>query len=126
MSKLLKMIFNRLTIVLLLIALQIAVIVWFVKEAAEYYVFFQILLVIISLIFAYKIFKNNMPSHTKIPLMILLLIFPILGIFLYYFALENRMRKKFILNFKNQTFTLESLYIENKDVKDQLLNDRPD
>ena len=55
--------------------------------------------------------------------MILIFEFPILGIFLYYFSFENRLRKKFAKNIKNQTFTLESLYIEDSTIKEQLASE---
>ncbi len=123
MSKLLKRIFSRLVVVLLLISIQIVAVVWFINEAREYYYLFNIIFVAISLIFAIKVLKNDLPSATKIPLLIMLLVFPISGIFLYYFSLENRMRKKLVKNYKNQTFTLESLYVENPAIQEQLLNE---
>lgn len=46
--------------------------------------------------------------------------FQYFGIFLYYFSFENKLRKKFIKNIKKQTFTLESLYIENNAINNFL------
>ncbi len=118
-----KILLNRLSVVLFLLLLQVAIIVWFIKEAAEYYVIFNVVIMLISIVFAVKAFRNKLPANTKIPIIMLLIVFPISGIFLYYFSLENRMRKKLVKNYKNQTFTLESLYIENKAIRKQLLQE---
>ncbi len=123
MSKLFKILFNRITIVLLLLFIQVALIVLFLVEASEYYVYLNFVFMITSFIYIVKLLKKDVPITLKLPLVVLLSIFPIIGIFLYYFSFENKLRKKATNNIKNQTFTLESLYIEDDLIKNNLLKE---
>ena len=121
MFKFFKRTFNRLVMTLILLLIQIALITWVLNEAADYYALVNFIFIGISLVFAFLVLsKKDMPFSTKVPIFILLIAFPIAGIFLYYFSIQNRMRRKIVKNIKNQTFTLESLYVENKDIKEEL------
>ena len=123
MSKLFQILFSRIFIVFILIVFQVGFIVLLLNAAADYYWLIDTLLRIISFIYIIRLFKRDIPSATRVPLIILIIAFPIIGIFIYYFSMENHLRKRFIKNFKNQTFTLESLYIENNDITEQLLSE---
>ena len=121
MSKVFRIIFNRLTITIFLLLLQISFITFILNEAADYYAMVNFILIGVSILFAVLLFlKKGIPPTTKIPILIFLIAFPIAGIFLYYFSIQNRMRKKFIENVKQQTFTLESLFVENNDITQEL------
>lgn len=123
MSRLLKLLFNRVTIVLLLLSLQIFLFVFALQEASEYYIVLNIIFMIISVIYGLKLLKKDVSATVKLPIIIILIAFPFIGVFLYYFSFENKLRKKWIKNSKNQTFTLESLYIEDSDIRQQLLSE---
>ena len=123
MSKIFKLFFSRLFIVLLLLALQICFIVLVLQEASEYFVYLNIFFILISLIYGIKLLTKKVSATIKLPVILLLVFFPFLGVFLYYFSFENKMRKKLIKNSKNQTFTLESLYIEDSNIRKDLLAD---
>lgn len=121
MSRLLKLLFNRITIVLLLLFLQISLIVLALQEAFEYYIVLHALSIFVSLVYGVKLWKKDVSPTIKIPIILMLFAFPFIGIFLYYFSFENKMRRKLIKNSKNQTFTLESLYVEDSNIREQLL-----
>ena len=123
MSKIFKLLSSRLSIVLLLLALQVCFIAIVLQEASEYFVYLNIFFILISLIYGIKLLTKKVSATIKLPIILLLMFFPFLGVFLYYFSFENKMRKKLIKNSKNQTFTLESLYIENSDIRKELLAD---
>lgn len=123
MSRLLKLLFNRITIVFLLLVLQVFLIVIALQEAAEYYFVLNTIFIAVSIVYGIKLLRRDVPTTIKLPLIIMLIAFPFIGIFLYYFSFENKLRKKWIKNSKNQTFTLESLYIEDSDIRHQLLSE---
>lgn len=120
MSKLFKLILNRFSIAVFLIILQICLLFLLLNEASEYYGYVRFIFILVSTIYAIKMLKRDIPFAFKLPVLLLIFAFPILGIFLYYFSFENKLRKKFIKNIKKQTFTLESLYIENSTINNQL------
>ena len=70
-----------------------------------------------------KLLKKDVSATVKLPIIIILIAFPFIGVFLYYFSFENKLRKKWLKNSKNQTFTLESLYIEDSNIRHQLLSE---
>lgn len=121
MSKILKLIFNRVFIALFLFALQVALIIFVLQDAAEYYWILNVFFGIVNIIYAFKLLKKDISPTFKFPIVFILILFPFIGVFLYYFSFENRMRKKLVKNVKNQTFTLESLYIEDPKIRKQLL-----
>lgn len=123
MSKLFKLLLNRISVAIFLIIIQVCFIIFILKEASAYYAYIKLLVTAISAIYAIKILGKDIPITFKLPVLILIFEFPILGIFLYYFSFENRLRKKFAKNIKNQTFTLESLYIEDSTIKEQLASE---
>ena len=123
MSNLLKLLFNRVFIVLLLLALQAALLILVLQEAAEYYLVLNIIFMFVSIIYALKLLKKDVSATIKLPIILLLIAFPFIGIFLYYFSFENKMRKKFVKNLKNQTFTLENLYMEDSTIRELLSTD---
>lgn len=123
MSKLLKLFFNRITIVLLLLGLQLFLLFLALQEALKYFVILDLIFRVVSLVYCFKLFTRNVSATIKLPIILLLLAFPFLGIFLYYFSFENKMRKSLVKNLKNQTFTLESLYVENPNIREQLLSE---
>ena len=55
MSNLLKLLFNRVFIVLLLLALQAALLILVLQEAAEYYLVLNIIFMFVSIIYALKL-----------------------------------------------------------------------
>lgn len=121
MSKLIKLLSSRLSIVLFLLAIQIFFIGIVLQEASEYFLLLNIFFILISLIYGIKLLTKKVSATIKLPIILLLMFFPFLGVFLYYFSFENKMRKKLIKNSKNQTFTLESLYIEDSNIRKELL-----
>lgn len=123
MSKLFKLLLNRVSAAIFLIAIQICFIIFILKEASDYYAYIKFLTLYICVIYVIKILSKDIPIAFKLPVLVSIFEFPILGIFLYYLSFENKLRKKFAKNIKNQTFTLESLYIEDSTISEQLLNE---
>lgn len=126
MSKLLKLLLNRVSIVAFLLLVQIFFIIIILKEASEFYGYIRLIFILISIVYSIKILLKDIPITFKVPVLVLIFEFPILGIFLYYFSFENKLRKKFVKNIKNQTFTLESMYIEDISIKEQLRSEGKD
>lgn len=94
MKKFVKLLFSRLVIVAFLILLQACVIIGVFLKLSNYFIYIHYLFVIISVIIViYLINKNEEPSF-KIPWILLILIFPILGGLLYVMFGNNKMNKK--------------------------------
>ena len=121
-----KLLLNRVSIVAFLLLVQIFFIIIILKEASEFYGYIRLIFILISIVYSIKILLKDIPITFKVPVLVLIFEFPILGIFLYYFSFENKLRKKFVKNIKNQTFTLESMYIEDISIKEQLRSEGKD
>lgn len=104
MSKLFKLLFNRITIVLLLFAVQICFITLVLQEVSEYFVYLNILFRIISFIYCFKLLIKNVSATIKLPIIILLILFPFLRNFLILFFFRKQNEEKICKKFKESDF----------------------
>lgn len=78
MSKIFKLLFNRLTIVLLLLILQICFVIAVLQEASKYTIILDIIFRIISFIYGFKLLTKKVSATIKLPIILLLIFFPFL------------------------------------------------
>ena len=106
MSKLFKKLFSRTVISLILVSLQLGVFFAVATKLRDYSIYIQIFFMILSAIVIVHIIASKSESiQIKLPWIVLIALFPVFGILWYYFYSENNMRKKFIRNLKQQTYT---------------------
>ena len=122
LKKILKIITHRVFIVSFLIVLQILLILSFFFDLNEYYIYYYIISEIIGILMAFYVIGTNTNPGYKIAWIMLLLIFPILGILIYIIfggnALSKRQKKKLEklkIDTKINYDLLEKLKLENKD-----------
>lgn len=89
MRKFLKMLFSRLTLIVLAILLQVAVTILFVFALQEYYRVVSIVSSVIGLLTLLVIINRDMGSDAKLPWCILVTVTPIVGVVLYYCFSRN-------------------------------------
>lgn len=94
MKKILNLIFSRMTIVGMLILLQVGIIISVLWKLSNYFVYFYIICVLISVIVViHLVSKNENPSY-KLAWAIPIMLFPVFGGFFYILAGNNRLGKK--------------------------------
>ncbi|PHV70263.1 cardiolipin synthase [Sporanaerobium hydrogeniformans] len=94
MKKILSKIFNRLTIIGLLILLQLGILIQVIWKLSNYFVYFYALCVIISFIVVlYLINRQDNPSY-KLAWAIPILLFPVFGGIFYIWAGRTRLTRK--------------------------------
>lgn len=95
MKNLIKVMFSRVFIIAILLLFQVAVLIGVSLFLSEYFLYFHIFFILISVcIVLYIVNKNDEPSF-KIPWIILILVFPIFGGLIYVLFGDNKMGKKF-------------------------------
>lgn len=100
MRKLLKVLFSQLVIVSLLLIAQAALLVWFVMRLSEYFIYIDIALKIISFAVVIIIMNRHSNPVYKIAWIIPILLFPLIGGFLYLFIMGQTNTKRFFTRLK--------------------------
>lgn len=96
MKKILNFIFNRMVIVGLLILFQIGILISVIWKLSNYFIYFYIVCVIISVVVVlYLISKDENPSY-KLAWTIPIMVFPLFGGLFYIMIGNNKTSKKFI------------------------------
>lgn len=96
MKKILNFIFSRMVIVGLLILFQVAILISVVWKLSNYFIYFYILCVLISMVVVvHLISKDDNPSY-KLAWAIPIMMFPLFGGLFYILAGNNKSSKKFI------------------------------
>ena len=100
MTKIFKLLFSRTAITLLLVLLQLFVFISVATYLKEYSAYIHIFFYILSAIMIVAIITNKSESiQMKLPWLILIAFFPVLGILCYYLFSENNMRRKLIYEY---------------------------
>ncbi len=118
----LKILFSRTFLVVLGFIIQFAFIFWFAFVPTNYFYFFHIICIILSFIAFLDVINKNQPAEFKLPWLFILLVFPVLGLFLYITFAKKSLSKRQI---KNISLTIERikavrLQLEDNAVKDFL------
>lgn len=93
MKELLKIFTNRVFIIVFLLVLQVTVLVGMAWRFAEYFVFFHIACIILSLLVVLKLINGRDNPAYKIAWIVVVLLAPISGVFFYLMFGNVRMRK---------------------------------
>ena len=107
--KYIKFLFSHFVIVALAIIAQIGLIIFLIEKLNEYYAYLQLMLSIISVLFAFNILNRNMNPDYKVPWLMLVLGIPLVGIVLYilfsknYLTINQQKRAKKIIE-KNKKY----------------------
>lgn len=100
MRKFFRMLFSRLTLMILAMLLQVAVAVFIANYSSNNYKIVSMVSNVIVVIVFLGIVNRDMSSDTKLPWCILVAVFPIVGIVLYLTFSRNFVPKKDIRTFK--------------------------
>ena len=115
--KILKTIFSRVFAIALSVIIQVAIIVILMEEMAASYLYFQAALSIIGLlVFIVLVNKKMNPEH-KMIWAFLVIVFPLLGIMLYFILWLNSPKKKTI---KKYTTFNENIVKQDKSYKEEV------
>lgn len=118
MTKIFKLLFSRTAITLLLVLLQLFVFISVATYLKDYSAYIHIFFYILSAIMIVAIITNKSESmQMKLPWLILIAFFPVLGILCYYLFSENNMRRKFIKNLNNQSYSVSEIVKENSNLE---------
>ena len=113
MKKILKILFNRMFIVGLLIVLQVLFLILFAVKLNDYFIYIHILSIVISLLIMFTIiYKNTEPSF-KVLWAILIITFPIVGIFLFFLVGDNKLKKKSVKISNKLSNEVKDIYKNN-------------
>ena len=117
MKKILKIIFNRLFIVIFILLLQILALVTMILKFNSYFVYFYIFCILLSLLVLLHVINNKSNPSYKIAWIIPILVFPIFGGLFYIFfggnKINNRTRKKMqIIKTKMQSIDFNETALE--------------
>lgn len=119
MTKIFKLLFSRTVITVLLVVLQLFVFVSVATYLKEYSIYIHIASYVLSaLVIIYIITSKSESLQMKLPWIVLIAFFPVLGILCYYLFSENNMRKKFIKNLSKQSYSVKELAKENNCIED--------
>ena len=93
----LKLLFSRLFAIALTVILQVVILVYYLSELSENYIYVQIISLIVGVIVFISMVNKNMHPEQKILWAFLIMAFPIIGTVLYVlFNINNPLKKKFI------------------------------
>lgn len=122
--KIFKMIFNRIFVVGLALILQIVVLIAFMNHFYEAYVPYKVVQIILTIIVFLIIVSKTENPEFKIPWLVLVIAFPILGTPLYLMFASNRMPSKMKKGFRSIYDEVEKLQIDaNMDPKIKEISD---
>lgn len=125
LKNVLKIVFNRMFMVGILILLQIVILVGIATKLSSYFIYFHLFFILLGiLIMLYLINQNTEPAF-KLSWALLILTFPVFGGLLYLIVGDNKLRKKTLKEAKNVSQEVlkqyEIEYQQNETVKKNLL-----
>lgn len=125
LKNVLKMIFNRIFIVGILILLQIVILVGIATNLSNYVIYFHLFFIILGILIMLYLMNQNTEPAFKLSWALLILTFPIFGGLFYLIAGDNKLRKKKLKEAKNVSQEVlkeyEVEYQQNETVKGNLL-----
>lgn len=121
MTKVFKFLFSRAFITAMLILLQVAIFILGATWLKDYSQYIHAFFYFLSLLVMIAIIINKSESlQMKLPWLVLIALFPVLGIFCYYLFSENNMRKKFVKNLSKQSYSTKDILPETKQIPDNI------
>lgn len=106
MKQIIKFITGRLFIISFSILFQLSVLFTLIWNLSNYFVYVYAVFMIISVIIVLWIINNNSNPSTKLPWIVLILLFPIFGGIFYIIFGKHKHRKNSVLRQNNQTKNL--------------------
>ena len=92
--RLLKILFSRTILVVIGFIVQFALLFWFLFLPIDYLYIFQTVCMILAFFAFLDIINKNHPAEFKLPWLFTVLIFPVLGLFLYLTFANRRLSKR--------------------------------
>ncbi len=120
MKKALNFIFNRMTIVATLIAIQVLVIFMFAWKLNEYFVYMYSVFLLLSVLLVLKVINNRDNPIYKLAVIIPILALPIFGILLYFVLGKNRPMKKFKDSIQRELNNTSHLMVQDEKIIGEL------
>ena len=99
MKKLAKLVFSRMFLVILLMAIQIGFLIAFIYNLSQYFVYLYGILTLLSLVVVVRIVNKDIDPGFKLAWSIVILLVPIFGGLFYLIFGTNGMRKNYIQGF---------------------------
>ena len=113
----LKLLFSRLFAIALTVILQVVILVYYLSELSENYIYVQIISLIIVVIVFISMVNKNMHPEQKILWAFLIMAFPIIGTVLYVlFNINNPLKKKFIKYYELDIKNISNVANNKQDV----------
>lgn len=122
MAKFLRFIFNRFTIITLLIFIQIGFMIYMNLYFSKIYTWVPILTTIIEVILILDLVNRDMTADLKLPWLAVIMLVPVAGIIIYFLFSKNRARKKDVVNYENIFQQLQKC-ISDLEIDSKVLND---
>lgn len=98
MGQLFKLLTSRLLLTITFILLQLVIILTFLNFLNDNFSYIYILFQFISGIILIQLFSDYRSPSVKLPWVVVIIIFPITGIFFYFMIHDNKMRKKYVIH----------------------------
>lgn len=113
----LKLLFSRLFAIALTVILQVVILVYYLSELSENYIYVQIISLIVGVIVFISMVNKNMHPEQKILWAFLIMAFPIIGTVLYVlFNINNPLKKKFIKYYELDIKNISNVANNKQDV----------
>ena len=113
----LKLLFRRLFAIALTVILQVVILVYYLSELSENYIYVQIISLIVAVIVFISMVNKNMHPEQKILWAFLIMAFPIIGTVLYVlFNINNPLKKKFIKYYELDIKNISNVANNKQDV----------
>lgn len=120
-----KFLFSRLFIFGALIVLQLAFFAYLLLYLNTYFVYVQGITYFLAIILIIYIVNRPGSASTKIPWIILILTFPLLGVAFYFFCGNNHVHIRFNRSLQQSLKQTASLHIQNESVVEKLQQESP-
>ena len=119
MKQIIKLLTGRLFIIGLSILIQLIIIYSMLWNLTIYSYYFQALFTFISIIIVLWIINNNSNPSTKLPWIVLILLFPVFGAIFYIIFGKHRHRKSYRMKIEKSN----NKFIENAEQNDDTINE---
>lgn len=109
MKKILRILFNRLTIIALLIILQVGMMIYLLQYFSKVYTWIPILTTIIEITLILDLVNRDMNADLKLPWLAVVMIVPVAGIIIYVIFSRNKASKKDVKKYMNINKEIQDL-----------------
>lgn len=125
MTKIFKLLTSRLLLSITFIIIQLIVILTFLNYLNDNLTFMYFIFQLISGLMLIQLFSDYRSPSVKLPWVVVIIIFPITGIFFYFMIHDNKMRRNYVLHMANITEHIESYKKQEPDIMSSLQSQDP-